>query len=249
VVIGVGLLGLLVGLLSGFMGAGGAIITVPALVYVAGIPVETAISTSLIMGAVIPITALLPRLRQGLVAWKAVAAVTVAGIPAAWGGTLVGTLLSAKVTLLIFAVLMIASGVQMLRKRPNPPEEGRTPRAWVLRALVVGVFVGFLTGLLGVGGGFITVPALVLALDIPIGTAIGTSLAIAILNSVAALLAHLGASAPDWGIAVVFAIPAAVASVVSAYFAGRVHHRVLQIAFAVLVFAVAAFTIVQAATS
>ena len=89
-IIGVIVLGLAIGLLTGFAGAGGAIITVPALVYLIGLPLDQAISTSLVMGAVAPIAALAPRIRQRLVNWQVVLFVVVTGIPAAFAGTAVG---------------------------------------------------------------------------------------------------------------------------------------------------------------
>ena len=243
--VGVVVFGLVVGCLTGFVGAGGAIIAVPALVYVVGVPLETAISTSLVIGGLVPIAALIPRLRKKLVDWRVTIAVAAAGVPAAFGGTAVGALLPQRVLLGAFAVLMVAAGIQMLRPRPDVAESRPRRRWWVLRALIVGAGVGFLTGLLGVGGGFITVPALVLALDLPITLAIGTSLAITVVNATAGILAHLGATQPDWAIAIAFGIPAAVASIVTARFSTRVSGKVLQRSFEVLVLVIAAITIVQ----
>jgi len=242
---GVVVFGLLVGCLTGFVGAGGAIIAVPALVYVVGVPLETAISTSLIIGGAVPIAALVPRLRNRLVDWKVTGAVAAAGIPAAFAGTAVGTLVSQRILLGAFAVLMILAGIQMLRPRPQPATSRVRPPAWAIRAVIVGLIVGFLTGLLGVGGGFITVPALVLALDLPITLAIGTSLAITVVNAAAGIVAHLSATQPDWAIAIAFGVPAAIGSIVAARLAGRVSHKVLQRSFAVLVLAVAVITAAQ----
>ncbi|MBD8518073.1 sulfite exporter TauE/SafE family protein [Plantibacter sp. CFBP 8804] len=239
--------GLLVGGLTGILGAGGGIIAVPALVYIVGIPLETAISTSLLMGAVGPIAALIPRIRTA-VDWRMVGAVAIAGIPMAFIGTAVGSLLPEQVILVVFAALMFASAVQMLRRRPTEAVDDSRPPLWILRGFAVGLLVGFLTGLLGVGGGFITVPALVLALRLPIKKAIGTSLAIAVLNSVAGIVAHVGITRPDWGVALAFGLPAIAASFVTARFAHRISGRVLQTGFAVLLFVVAGLTILQVLT-
>lgn len=243
-VVAVAALGLFIGLLTGFAGAGGAIITVPALVYLIGVPLNTAISTSLVVGAVGPIAALIPRIQRRLVNWPIVGIVAATGIPAAFAGTAVGKLAPQNVLLLAFAALMIASGIQMLRPRPERPQAER-PKSWVIRALAIGVIVGFLTGLLGVGGGFITVPALVLALDIPISIAIGTSLSIALINTVAGLIAHAGASHPDWTVAIAFAIPTMIGSFITARLAHRISTKILQRSFAVLILLVAIFTIIQ----
>ena len=106
---------------------------------------------------------------------------------------------------------------------------------------------GFLTGLLGVGGGFVIVLALVLLLCIPIGTAIGTSLLITIVNSIAGFLAHASSGSITWTTTLAFAIPAFVASIVAAHFATRITGRALQRTFAVHVLVVAAITIVRTA--
>ena len=236
--------GFLVGAVLGLVGAGGAIIAVPALVYVLGVPVSEAMSTSLVMAASSSVAAVVPRLRGG-VDWRVAAAVGTAGIPAAFVGTGVNQLLPQHVVLLAFALLMIAAGIQMLRPRPQGPQlPERRPR-WVLHAVLVGVGGGFLTGLLGVGGGFVIVPALVLLLGLPIGAAIGTSLLITIVNSTAGFLAHASSGTVDWTITLTFAIPAFIASHVAARFATRITGRALQRTFAVLVLVVAAITIVR----
>lgn len=242
--ISVGLLGLVIGGLTGLLGAGGGILAVPALVYLVGIPLGTAISTSLVMGAVGPVAALLPRLRAGI-QWQTVLAVSAAGIPAAFVGTLAGASLPENVVLLAFAVLMIAAGIQMLRSRPRGKDTVIRPKLWLVRGLAVGVLVGFLTGLLGIGGGFITVPALMLILGLPIGLAIGSSLVIAVINSLAGIIAHAGTTSPDWAVAVAFVVPAMAAALVSAQLSKRVSGQVLQRSFAILVLVVAAITIIR----
>ncbi|MGN7978653.1 sulfite exporter TauE/SafE family protein [Microbacterium sp. 22195] len=243
-IIGVIVLGLAIGLLTGFAGAGGAIITVPALVYLIGLPLDQAISTSLVMGAVAPIAALAPRIRQRLVNWQVVLFVVVTGIPAAFAGTAVGKLIPQNILLLAFAALMVAAGVQMLRPRPSQPSSER-PRYWVLRALLIGAFVGFLTGIFGIGGGFITVPALVLLLDIPIGIAVGTSLAVALINTLAGLIAHAGAADPNWAVAVAFTVPSMIGAFLTARLAHKVNPVLLQRSFAILVLMIAVLTAIQ----
>ena len=243
--IGIVAFGVLVGTVMGFAGAGGGIIAVPALVYVMGIPLGTAISTSLVMGSVAPLAALAPRLRSGGVDWKIMIAVVIAGIPSTFAGTAVGALLPNDVVLVLFSILMVGAGIQMIRAKPNRVDVGPRPRTWIVRALFVGLLVGFLTGLLGVGGGFIIVPALVFALDLPIKRAIGTSLAISVVNSLAGIVAHVGTTRPDWPVALAFAVPAMIASLVSARLATRVSSRVLQRSFAILIFVIAALTLAQ----
>lgn len=236
--------GAVVGSLTGLVGAGGGILAIPALVYVAGVPLETAITTSLVIGAVTPVTGLIPRIRD--VDWVTVAIVALAGIPSAFLGTAVGALIPEGILLLAFAGLMVLAGLHMLRRPPAEHAVQKRTIWWVIRALVVGLVVGFITGLLGIGGGFITVPALTLVLGIQMRRAVAISLAVAMINSVAGIIAHLGTTSPDWAVTLAFGVPAAIASLVAARFAARVSNAVLRVAFAYLVLIVAAFTIVRA---
>ncbi|MGN8026696.1 sulfite exporter TauE/SafE family protein [Microbacterium sp. 22242] len=238
------MLGLGIGALTGLLGAGGGILAVPALVYLVGIPVEAAVSTSLVMGAIGPVAALVPRLRGG-VDGRVALVVLATGVPAAFAGTAIGRLLPDDATMLAFALLMVASGVQMLRGRGTAEDVDVRPSRWIVRALAVGLLVGFLTGLLGIGGGFITVPALVFALGMPMNRAIGTSLVIAVVNSLAGIAAHAGTSTVGWGVALTFVIPSMAAAFLTARLARRVSNRVLQRSFAILVLAVAALTVLQ----
>ncbi len=238
------LLGLIIGGLTGLLGAGGGILAVPALVSIVGLPVATAVSTSLVMGAVAPIAALIPRLRGGI-DWKMVLPVAGGGVVAAFGGTWVGGLVSDDLLLIVFALLMVASGIQMLRGLPRTEGDGARPRLWGLRAIGVGLLVGFLTGLLGIGGGFITVPALIFLLGMSMRLAIGTSLMVGMMNSIAGIVAHAGVSNPDWAVALAFVVPSMIAAFLTALLAKRISNRVLQRSFAMLILVVAMATVVQ----
>lgn len=235
--------GALVGAVLGLVGAGGAIIAVPALVTVLGIPVAHAMTTSLVMAATSSIAAVLPRLRRD-VHWPLAAVVAAVGVPSAFAGTAVNGLLPQPVLLIAFAVLMVAAAILLLRPRIEQPD-GARPRRWVLRGIAVGLVVGFLTGLLGVGGGFVIVPALLLLLRLSMPMAIGTSLVITIANSAAGVLAHASAGAVDWETTIAFAAPAFVASLVTARFATRLSADALRISFAVVVLLVAVLTLTQ----
>uniref|UniRef100_UPI003570C602 sulfite exporter TauE/SafE family protein n=1 Tax=Curtobacterium ammoniigenes TaxID=395387 RepID=UPI003570C602 len=208
------------------------------------VPVSEAMSTSLVMAASSSVAAVLPRLRHGI-DWRIALAVGAAGIPAAFVGTAVNSMLPQRIILLAFGLLMIAAAIQMLRPRPDTRGHAERHRLWIVRAVGVGLGVGFLTGLLGVGGGFVIVPALVLLLAMPITAAIGTSLIITAANSISGVIAHAGAGVVHWGLTLAFAVPAVLASLVAARFATRISGKTLQIAFAVVVLVVAVITIVR----
>jgi uncharacterized membrane protein YfcA len=176
-----------------------------------------------------------------------------AGIGAAFAGAAVNRLLPDRVLLGAFAVLMLVVGAMLLRGRPEPRGACEVPGgrinwcACLPKALAVGAGVGFLTGLLGVGGGFVIVPALAWLLGLPIPAAIGTSLVILGINSLAGLAAHLGRLQVDLAVAGVFLAVAAVAALAAARIAGRLPERLLRRGFAALVLVVAVFVAVQTA--
>lgn len=241
-------LGLLVGAILGLVGAGGSIIAVPALVYGTGLSPREAIPASLIIVGLSSIVAVLPRLRRG-VDWTSAATVGAAGIPAAWLGAAVGRLLDADALLLAFAVLMVAAGVRMLvgGRRPVAPRRPALLGIRIVRGIAVGLGVGLLTGMLGIGGGFIIIPALTLLLGLGMATAVGTSLVIIVVNALAGLSATAGSLGDNWPVVAVFAAAAIIASFVAARFAGRLPDNLVKTVFAILILLVAAFTGVSSA--
>ena len=244
-------LGLIVGGLLGLTGAGGSILAVPALVYGVGLPLAEAIPTSLVVVGAASAVAVIPRLRGG-VNWRLAGVIGAAGIPMAYLGSLVSRMIEPRVLLGIFAAIMVAAGVRMFfptRAVGGPcalPGGGTNWRRCLPRALATGAVVGFLTGLLGVGGGFLIVPALTLVLGLPMGLTIGTSLVIIVINSAAGFAAHIGAVQLDWAVVGTFAAAAMTASFVAGRFARGLPDVVLKRGFAVLVLLVAAYVAIRA---
>ena len=244
-------LGVVVGALLGMVGGGGAIIAVPALVYGVGLPLDEAIPTSLIVVGAASAVAVIPRLRRG-VNWRLALIVGAAGVATAYLGTMVNRLLDAGVLLLAFAAIMVIAGIRMLmpiRGAGGPcalPGGGVKWRSCLPRALATGAVVGFLTGLLGVGGGFLIVPALTLVLGLPMSVTVGTSLVIIVINSIAGFTAHLGTAEIDWAVTGAFAGTAMAASLIAGRLARGLSDTVLKRGFAVLVLIIAVFVAVQA---
>src|SRR5699024_6417385 len=174
-----------------------------------------------------------------------VAAVGTAGLIGAFGGTAAGRELPEPLTLAIFAFLMVLAGVRMLRPWRAAVADASRPSLWPLRATAVGLVAGFLTGLLGLGGGFIVIPLLMLVLHVPFRLAVGTSLAVTVLNASSGLLAHWGAAQLDWVLTAGFGCATVVAALVGARFAARVPSEKLQRGFALLVLLLAGFTLVR----
>lgn len=237
-------LGLAIGAVLGLVGAGGSIIAVPALVYGIGLSPAQAIPSSLIVVGFASVSAVLPRIRNNI-DWATALLVGSAGIPAAWLGAAAGRLIDPNLLLLAFAALMVAAAIRMLTTESgNPTTDSsatRRLRAHIPKALAVGVVVGFLTGLFGIGGGFIITPALVLLIGLRAGKAVGTSLVIIIINSAAGITAHLGNLSINWPVVLTFTVAAIVGSLIAARFASKLPDRTIKIVFAIIVSSVAVF--------
>lgn len=177
---------LAVGFSLGMFGSGGSILTVPVLVYLLGHPDKVAIAESLaIVGGIAVLTAI-PYARAGLVDWRSVVLFGLPAMAGTYAGAWLGGLVAGVVQLLVFALVMLMAAYQMWkRSRKATPAEstpGAKPRAW-LRIGLDGLGVGVLTGFVGVGGGFLIVPALVLLGGLPMRRAVATSLVIIALKS------------------------------------------------------------------
>ncbi len=242
-------LGLVIGALLGLLGGGGSILAVPALVYGVNQPLAEAVPTSLLVVGISSAAAVLPRLRQ--VQWRIAAVFGVTGAAAAFGGAAVNRLLDPAVVLVGFAAVMVVAALRMLRSSDDVggscalPGGGVNWRSCLPKAAASGVVVGFLTGLFGVGGGFLLIPALTLLLGLPMAAAVATSLIVIVLNSAAGSAAHLGDASIDVSIAVAFTGAAVVGSLAAGRIAPRLPGERLRRWFAYLVLAVAAYVLAQ----
>ena len=210
----------LVGLSLGLLGGGGSILAVPLLVYVARLDVHVAIGMSLAIVGATSLGGALDHGRSGRVDLKAALTFGVAGMLAAPLGARLSHAVPPRTLLLLFALLMVVVGGLMLRGRRGGRGEGpREPHR--LAILGTGLGVGALTGFLGVGGGFLIVPALTLLAGLPIHTAVGTSLLVIALNAAAGLAGHAHASAIPLGLTAAFTA----ASLAGAFVGGRLATR------------------------
>jgi hypothetical protein len=209
------------------------------------------VATSLLVVGITAVVALLPRLRAGQIAWRIALLFGAAGAATAFAGAAVNRLLPEDVVLALFAALMIGAGIRMLQEKPSTGVACATdgsPVNWrrcLPRTLAGGLVVGFLTGLLGVGGGFLIMPVLVMVLGLPMTTAIGTSLVIVALNSAAGFTAHAGDTALDVPVTIAFTAAAVVTALAAGRLATRLDTVRLRRWFAYLVFVVAAAVLVQ----
>jgi len=233
-----------IGLSLGLTGAGGSILTLPVLVYLAGIPPREAVGLSLFVVGVAALVGAWQRARVGEIHFKAAGMFVISGIIGATLGAQLTHLISPVALMITFAALMMLIGVKMLlpvKMGPQPEPECRA-----LRCLLSGGGVGILTGFLGVGGGFLLMPALLKFARLPLRVATGTSLAIIACNSAAGFVSHFGASPPPWLLVGVFATSAAVGVLAGGKLASRIPEKTLRHGFGMLVLLTAAFVIWKA---
>lgn len=235
------LLAVLIGLSLGLLGGGGAIVTLPVLVYVAGIPPQDAVGMSI---AVVGGTSLVGGFVQyfrGHLDVQTTLLFGLTGMIAAYWGARLTHLLSASVLMLLFACLMLLVGALMFRGR----REAHTRRQCrPLHCLAIGAALGVLTGFLGVGGGFLIVPALFLFAGLEMTKAAGTSLAIIAMNSASGLLGQLRFARLDWRLTSGFLVCALVGMLFGLTLAGRIPEQTLRKMFAWLVIAMGGFILI-----
>ncbi|MCZ7417256.1 MULTISPECIES: sulfite exporter TauE/SafE family protein [unclassified Streptomyces] len=239
------LAGAVVGLALGALGGGGSVLAVPALIYLLGFSPVAATSASLLIVSATSLTALYAHARAGNVRWRAGAAFAAAGLlPAALAGAAAARLPQVALTL-AFALVAALAALRMLR--PAPAETGAgTPPVRPVKAAGTGAGLGALTGLLGVGGGFLAVPALVTVLAFEMQAAVGTSLLVISANSLTSLVTRAGVAVPlDWAVVAPFTAAAVLGAWDGRRLAARVSVPRLQRLFAVVLLAVAAFMLVD----
>lgn len=182
-----------IGLSLGLLGSGGSILTVPVLVYLVGQEEKVAIAGSLAIVGLIAIAGVLPYLRKGLVDWRIVLLFGLPGMAGTYAGAWSSVFVSGAVQLVAFAVVMLTAAWFMLKKAPTCTLEAPSvavPRAPV-KIMAEGLVVGMVTGFVGVGGGFLVVPALVLLGGLSMQQAVPTSLVIIALKSLTGFVKYL----------------------------------------------------------
>lgn len=236
-------LGFIIGLTLGLLGGGGSILTVPALVYVAGLSPQAAVTASLAIVGINSLAGASTHRAQGTLNWKVALVFGGAGMLAAYLSAGLSQLIPARALLIAFALLMLVVGGVMLLRR-SAGEQAGAARSWPVIA-VTGVGVGVLTGFLGVGGGFLIVPALVMLVGLPMRQAVGTSLIIIAMNSLAGFLGHLQGPPIDIQVVVIFVAAGLAGALIGTRLTRIVHPEHLRKAFAVFVIGLAIFLLVD----
>lgn len=236
----------LVGVSLGILGGGGSILTVPILVYVAGMDPKDAIAASLFVVGVTSAAGAVSHARAGRVRWRTGLLFGAAGLTGAFLGGMLGGHLSGTVLLIAFALMMLATSFAMIRGR-TVDESKRHSEVPVFRVLLDGLVVGLVTGLVGAGGGFLVVPALALLGGLPMSVAVGTSLLVIAMKSLGGLAGYLSSVHLDWGLVTAVTLAAVLGSVVGGRLAGRIPEHALRKGFGWFVLVMGGFVLAQEA--
>jgi uncharacterized membrane protein YfcA len=235
---------LAIGLTLGLLGSGGSILTVPVLVYLVGQPERVAIAGSLaIVGSISAVAACIYLARKQI-SWRHVTLFGVPSMAGSYAGAWLSNFVASTLQLILFAVVMLLAAGFMLR----PPRIGtrtRTPRAGG-RIALDGALVGLLTGLIGVGGGFLIIPTLVLLGGLSMQTAVGTSLAIITLNAATGFIKYLDILRQhglvlDWQIIFAFVGIGTIGSIIGSVTSNLIHGALLRQVFGGALFLLGAY--------
>jgi uncharacterized membrane protein YfcA len=232
-------LALLIGVALGLLGGGGSILTLPILTYGLGMETKSAIAASLFVVGVTSATGAIAHARARRIQWRTGLVFGAAGMAGAFAGGRAAAYLPGDVLMILFVVMMVATAIAMLRRRRAPAVPLRVHLP-VVKVVAEGVVVGVVTGMVGAGGGFLVVPALVLLGGLPMEIAVGTSLVVIAMKSFAGLIGHLGHTAVDWPVTLAITAAAVIGSLGGGRLAGRIPPETLRRGFGVFVLVMAA---------
>jgi len=246
------LLAVLIGVSLGLIGGGGSILAAPVLIYVMGVPSKSALAMTLVIVGVASLIGVLPHWRNGNVNLRTAALFAPPAMVGAYFGARVASL-DAVLPILqlgVFAAMMVFASVMMIRKGSKKQQkidlmadEHHGSQWWAIAA--EGLGVGMLTGFVGIGGGFLVIPALVLLGGMPMKEAIGTSLIILALKSVTGFAGYVGNVPIEWGLLISFTIAAGIGIILGAYINRFIEAKYLEKGFGYFVLAVAVFIIIR----
>ena len=235
--------GAAIGSILGFVGAGGSMVAVPILIYLYGLSPVQATTASLIIVFSGALSGLLAKFKTRDVLIRESLTIWAIGLVTNFGGAYFLPRIPESFVLTGFALVLFGAGAAMLLPAPANSTERRVS----LVALVgISLLIGALTGLFGIGGGFLAIPILVRFYNVAPAKAAGTSLFIIMINTITGFFAHYRHwSSVDWVVPIIIAITAVLISRLASHRSTRVSPQTLKQAFAVTVFAIATFTLIE----
>jgi uncharacterized membrane protein YfcA len=240
---------ILIGLSLGLLGSGGAILTVPALTYIIGQNEKTAIASSLAIVGLIAFTGSVKYQYSKMIHWSVVWQFGVPSMLASYIAAGFSVYLSGTQQISLFAVIMLLAAFSMLKNKENEPLKPLVP-SFSIKFLIVGGIVGSISGLVGVGGGFLIVPALLAFTRISMTNAVATSLVIITLQSLTGFLKYYSIStqgnlAFDWQVIFIVALVGSVSSIFGQRLSTSISQQKLKKVFAIFLLIMSVFIIVK----
>ncbi len=245
-------LSIIIGLLLGLLGGGGSILTVPMLVYLLKVEPKTAIATAFVVIGSSSLIALIPHAKRAAVCWKSGLSFGLSGMLGAFSGGRLATHFPNELLMLFFGVICLLTGLLMIRG--NTPQHSATNQEPISlcplklplsKLLINGFLVGGLTGIVGIGGGFIIVPALTLLVGLTLQGAIGTSLLIIAMNSAAGLIGYSSQISLDLELTLLITAGTVFGSLLGGYLSNLLPAQTLKRSFGILVILVALYVLYQ----
>ncbi len=245
--------GAVIGFILGLVGGGGSILAVPLLVYVVGVKSpHVAIGTSAVAVALNALTGLVGHHRARTVKWRCALVFAVAGALGAALGAELGKATDGARLLALFGGMMVVIGLTMLRPRKSAGDADvhldRGSAGRLLPRLVpAGLVVGLAAGFFGIGGGFLIVPALILAAGMPMRNAIGTSLVVVTTLGATTAASYAISGQVDWWLVALLVAGGVVGSIggIAAGKALAARRRTLEVGFAAMVIAVGVYVVLR----
>lgn len=235
--------GVAIGSVLGFVGAGGSMLAVPIFIYLFGLSPVNATTASLLVVFVGAASGALPRIKQREVLIKESLVIWAIGLITNISGAYYLPRIPENLVLTGFALVLITAGVSMLIPTPQQQSERKVSP---LALIGISLLIGALTGLFGIGGGFLAIPILILFYNVAPTKAAGTSLFIIMINTLTGFFAHYRHwSDIDWALPIIIAAVALVISRIASHRSSRVSPTTLKRAFAYFVFAIALFTLIE----
>jgi len=241
---------LVVGLVLGLLGGGGSILAVPIFLYVFHVAPKPAIAMSLVVVGMSALVGFLTHWRQGTVNVRIAVLFGALAMIGAFGGARLAHFVPAPVQLGMFAVFALTAAIMMLRDSLRTVPAGGAHRSaervhFSPLLGVQAVAVGVLTALIGAGGGFVIVPALVLIAGVPVKEAIGSSLLIIAMNATSGVAGYLGQVPFDWRLVTWFTTLAAIGAVAGTRFMRRVPAARIKQGFAIMILVLGTYLVIR----
>jgi len=242
-ILGALLAGAFIGSVLGFVGAGGSMLSVPILIYFFDFTPHHASTAALAIVFASATSGVIPKFRKREVLIREGLTIWLLGMVANIGGSWISRFISDSALLFGFSLVLIGAATSMWLRPPQQEEEKKVP---LFLLILFSLAIGLMTGLFGVGGGFLAIPILVKFFKTPLAKATGTSLLIISLNCLTAFLAHASTwNGISWHVPIFIALAAVTISALASHFSAKIAPLVLRRSFSIVLFSIAAFTLIH----